>query len=228
MSRYRLLFLAICALAAVIVLSRYVPVRDLIDIFRSWIQDLGFLGLLAFVLIYLLITVLMVPVTGMTLAAGVAYGAWGFPLIIACATLSSAAAFLLGRHVAYQRVALLANDNAKFRVLKNAVNEEGWRVVALLRLSPVLPFGLQNYLLSVTDIKLGPYMLATALSLMPVSALYVYIGSLGQTFGEDSLIKWVLLGLGLIATGIMVWLVSKRAQAVLQNMQISDQVIRDD
>jgi uncharacterized membrane protein YdjX (TVP38/TMEM64 family) len=71
-------------------------------------------------------------------------------------------------------------------------------------------------------------MLATALSLMPISALYVYIGSLGQAAGEGSLIQWVLLGLGLVATGVMVWLVSKRAQAVLQNMQVSNPVIRDD
>jgi len=228
MSRYHLLFLAIAGLAVMIVLSRYVPVREWIDVFRSWIQGLGLLGVLAFVLAYTLITVLMVPVSGMTLAAGLAYGAWGFPLVIACATLSSAVAFLLGRHAAYNRVAQLANDNAKFRVLKDAVNEEGWRVVALLRLSPVLPFGLQNYLLSVTDIKLGPYMLATALSLMPVSALYVYIGSLGQTAGEDGLIKWVLLGFGLMATAMMVWMISKRAQTVLQNIQVSNPAVRDD
>jgi len=151
----------------------------------------------------------------LTLAAGFAFGVWGFPLVIVSATLAATLAFLLGRHVLRDRVSGWINQDKKLYSLNKVVSVEGWRVVGLLRLSPLIPFGMQNYLFSITEIRLGPYMLASAIGMMPGTALYVYIGALGQALGSASTIQWLFIAVGLIATGFVAWFVTKRANETL-------------
>ena len=116
----------------------------------------------------------------------------------------------------------MTGDNDKLRALNKAVSQEGWKVVGLMRLSPVFPFGLQNYLFSVTDIGLLPFVLATLFGIMPGTALYVYIGSLGQGAGGGGIFQWVLLGAGLVATFAVVWLITRKARTALEQMNLED------
>ena len=182
----------------------------------------GCAGSAAFIGLYVIITVVMGPAAALTLIAGLVYGVWGFPLVVGAATLAATTAFLIGRYLARDRVAKMAENNDKLRALDKAVSEEGWKVVGLMRLSPVFPFGLQNYLFSVTDIPLLPFVLATAIGIMPGTALYVYIGSLGQSGGDGGVLQWVLLGAGLIATFAVVWLITKKAREALEQMNLED------
>ena len=209
-------------LIALLVLWYFVPVEHWLKAFRDWIQGLGALGVLAFVVLYVIITAVMGPAAGLTLIAGLVYGAWGFPLVVGAATLAATTAFLIGRYVAYERVARMVDKNKKLRALNKAVSQEGWKVVGLLRLSPLFPFGLKNYLFSVTDIGLVPFVLATAIGIMPITALYVYIGSLGQTDAGGGALEWVLLGAGLVTTCAAVWLVTKKAREALERMNLEE------
>lgn len=193
------------------------PVKIWIDQFRAWILDLGVVGVVAFVLMYVLITVVLGPASALTLTAGLAYGAWGFPLVVLSATLAAAAAFLLGRYVARDRVTRWMNRDARLRSLNKAISDEGWRVVGLMRLSPLIPYGVQNYLFAVTQIGFVPFVLATIVGIMPATALYVYIGSLGQAVGRFSGLQGVLIIAGLVATLLVAWFVGKRAKAALAN-----------
>lgn len=45
--------------------------------------------------------------------------------------------------------------------------EEGWKMVLLLRLSPVIPFALLNYMLSLTPISFPDYVWTSALGIIP-------------------------------------------------------------
>ena len=153
------------------------PVREWIEGFQGWISELGALGVAVFVLLYVGVTVVLGPAWALTLVAGLAYGLWGLPLVVGAATLAACVAFLLGRHVARERVTKLVDDDRRLKALNRAVGQEGWKVVGLMRLSPVFPFGLQNYLFGVTDVAFVPYALATMLGILPGTALYVYIGS---------------------------------------------------
>lgn len=192
------------------------PVALWIDQLRNWILSLGLLGVVLFVALYVVVTIVLGPATALTLMAGLAYGIWGFVLVLFSATLASAVAFLLGRYVAYHPVKRWISSKPRLRALNRAVSEEGWRVVGLMRLSPVIPYGLQNYLFSVTDIKFVPYVLATLIGIMPASALYVYVGSLGQAVGKAGTLQWVLVLAGLCATALVAWIVGKRASAALE------------
>ena len=67
--------------------------------------------------------------------------------------------FFIARYLVRDRVLKLAEGNKKFMAIDKAIGENGFRVVALLRLSPLLPFSLGNYLYGLTSVKLVPYIL---------------------------------------------------------------------
>ncbi len=183
--------------------------------FQQWIEGLGVWGVVAFGVIYVVATVLLIPASPLTLVAGLAFGLWGFPLIVVAATVGAALAFLVARYVARNKVKAIVAKRPKFKAVDEAVTEEGWKIVALMRLSPLVPFNLQNYLFGVTDIAFTRYLAATFVGIMPGSLLYVYLGSLGQQSGGGSTGKWIFLGVGLIATAITVVLITRKAKARL-------------
>lgn len=209
------------ALLAVTAIWFLLPVREWIEGFQGWITGLGALGIAVFVALYVAVTVVLGPAWALTLVAGLAYGLWGIPLVVGSATLAACLAFLIGRHLARERVKKLVDDSGKLTALNRAVGKEGWKVVGLMRLSPVFPFGLQNYLFGVTEVGFVPYALATLVGIVPGTALYVYIGTLGNVGGEGGgPFRWALLVAGLIATFAVVWLVTKRARAELAELDL--------
>jgi hypothetical protein len=65
----------------------------------------------------------------------------------------------------------LLNRRPKYRKLDRAIAEDGWQVVVLMRLSPIVPFNLQNYALGVTDIPFMQYLTATLIGIAPGIAI---------------------------------------------------------
>lgn len=226
MKRLWQVLIALSVLGLLVWIWTLVPVATWIENLRLWILSLGAVGVAAFVSLYVLVTAVLGPSSGLTLMAGLAYGVWGFPLVVFSATLAAAVSFLLGRYVAHERVNQWMSNKPRLLALNRAVSEEGWRVVGLMRLSPIIPYGVQNYLFSVTHIGFGAYILATLVGIMPATALYVYIGSLGQAIGRASNLQWVLGAAGLMATALVAWFVSRRAKSALdRQIDIREQKI---
>ncbi len=78
--------------------------------------------------------------------------------------LAATASFLIARYLARDRIVAMAKNNKKFLAIDKAIGEDSFRVVTLLRLSPLLPFSLGNYLYGLTSVKLLPYILGRYLS----------------------------------------------------------------
>ena len=95
-------------------------------------------------------------------------------------------------------------------------------MVGLLRLSPLIPFNLSNYLYGLTAIAFIPYVLATLIGMLPGAVLYVYLGTIGKigleasqgTSGKSTL-EYVFLGVGLVAT-LIAHLVTRAARRALK------------
>ena len=68
--------------------------------------------------------------------------------------------------------------------MDEAVGREGFKIVALLRLSPLFPFSVLNYALGLTRVRLRDFVLASWLGMLPGTALYVYLGSLFTNVGD--------------------------------------------
>ncbi|MDA8870915.1 TVP38/TMEM64 family protein [Rhizobiaceae bacterium] len=218
------IIIGVVALAALIVAYRLLPISDWVESFRQWIEGLGPVGWVVFVVVYALTTFVLVPGSVLTLAAGVAFGLWGFPLVILGATLGSSLAFIAARYVFHDRVQEKVAAYPKFEAVNRAIGEEGWRVVGLLRLSPALPFSLQNWFLGLTPVGFWPAQIATFFGIMPGTLLYVWIGSLGGEAasggsGETSTLKYLVFGAGILATLVVTILVTKKAKAKLAEIE---------
>ena len=204
--------------AAVAGASLALPVGDWITVFERWIRGLGFWGVAIFALLFVATTVVLAPDWPLSIAGGFVYGFWALPVVLVAATIAATLAFLAGRYLLRDRVRRFLVGRPTLAAVDRAVAEDGWKIVALLRLSPAVPFNLQNYLFGVTAVPLLDYVAATAVGIVPASAFYVYLGALGKAArhdGSGKSLKFALLGLGLVATIAVAVLVTRKAKAKL-------------
>lgn len=203
------------SLAALLALSWLFPVQAWVQAFAAWIGGMGAWGVLIYGAAYAGALVVLLPAAPFTIGAGLIYGLWGFPLALGSATLGASLAFLVSRHLVRGRVARLIANRPGLRAVDRAVAEEGWRVVVLLRLSPLVPFNLQNYACGASSIGFWPYVAATGAGIAPGCLLYVYLGVAGRAGSGGGALRWALVALGLAATVAVTLLVGRRARAVL-------------
>jgi uncharacterized membrane protein YdjX (TVP38/TMEM64 family) len=131
---------------------------------------------IAFVAIYALLTIALVPGTAPSVAAGALFGAaWGSLLTVLGATLGATAAYLFARRVG--RAPLRAHTGARFARLDAWVARRGFLSVLYVRLIPIFPFNAVNYAFGMTSVSPRAYITATALGIVPGSVALVALGS---------------------------------------------------
>lgn len=212
---------AAAALAAgIIVAGRLLPVGEWLSAFQRTIAGLGLAGGALYGVVYVAAALLFVPGIVLTVGAGVAFGlVWGTVLVSIASTAAAAAAFLIARYAARARVEALARRNPKFGAIDRAIAKNGWKVVALLRLSPVVPFSISNYLYGLTSVRFAPYLAASWAAMLPATFLYVYLGAAGASLGqgrERNPWEWVLLAGGLAATAAVTVILARVARKELE------------
>jgi uncharacterized membrane protein YdjX (TVP38/TMEM64 family) len=214
------------AVIGLFVIARLLPIADWLRAFNEWIRGVGPVGMLVYAALYAAATVLMLPGWILTVGAGIAFGLFRGTVVVSIgATIGAALAFLIARYVAREAVARRFEGNEKFKAVDRAIGEQGWKIVGLLRLSPVVPFNLSNYFYGLTAVRFWPYVLASWIGMLPGTLLYVYLGVIGKTGLEAaagtqkgrSPLEYVFLGVGLLATVIVTVYVTKLARSALKN-----------
>jgi uncharacterized membrane protein YdjX (TVP38/TMEM64 family) len=199
--------------------SRLLPVAVWTKQLEAWISGLGAAGYLAFFGIYVVGALLFVPGAALTIAAGFLFGLVRGTLIVsAAATTAAALAFLIARHAARGAVEARARKDRRFTAIDKAIGERGWKIVALLRLSPAVPFSLSNYFYGLTAIRFWPYVLTSWLAMLPATVLYVYLGAAGKAAARGAgrtTLENAYLGLGLAATVVVTIYLTKVARKAL-------------
>jgi uncharacterized membrane protein YdjX (TVP38/TMEM64 family) len=200
------LIITIAAIAAIAILARSFHLGALFAAALDRIHALGALAPPLFILIYIAGAVLFVPGAILTIGGGALFGLWwGTVYVSIGATIGATAAFVIGRYLARGWVRARLEGNPRFAAIDDAVGREGWKIVALTRLSPVFPFNLLNYAYGLTAVSLRDYVIATWAGILPGTVLYVYIGSLGGTLAHPGAAhrtraQWALNIVGLLAT----------------------------
>lgn len=210
------------ALGALLLLSH--AAGDPISRFAAWALSLGPAAPLAFATVYALAVVALVPASVLTLAAGAIFGvAKGVVIVFVAATVGACLAFLLARSVARTAAARWMAGKPRFAAVDRAVASQGRRIVLLLRLSPVVPFGLLNYALGLTRVRFTDYAIG-CIGMLPGTVLYVYTGSAiglaaaaaGGAGRTRTPTEWALFGAGLAATLVATLLVTRAARRSLR------------
>ena len=150
-------------------------VAELLTAAEGW----GWVGHVVLGLVYVVSTVALVPASALTLGIGFLYGPIeGTATVLPAATVGATLSFMLGRRMLRGWVAKQAARHARFGALEAAVAKDGFKILLLVRLSPVFPFNVVNYLFGLTSISLPRYMVGSFLAMLPGTLLYATIGSM--------------------------------------------------
>lgn len=215
----------IITVLALLAIARLLPMGQFIESLSATVKGMGVWGPLVFALVYVVATVLMLPGAALTLAAGAIFGLlWGTVAVSIGSTMGASLAFLISRYLARAAVERRLGRFPKFRAVDRAVSEGGWKIVAMLRLSPAVPFNLQNYIYGLTAIRFWPCIIASWIAMLPGTFMYVYLGYAGRAgvaaaTGEStgrSPAQWTMLGVGLLATIAVTIYVTKLASRAIK------------
>jgi uncharacterized membrane protein YdjX (TVP38/TMEM64 family) len=203
----------------------------------EWVRNLGPRGALIYSLIYVVGAAFFVPETLLTAASGFLYGpVYGTLLVAPASVLAASVSFLLTRSVARDWVARHVARSPRFTAIDHGVGKHGFKIVLLIRLQPVfLPFAVLNYGLGLTRVRLRDYVLASAIGMLPLNILYVYLGSALHdlthlvrgnlqrgTVGEQALF-WI----GLAVTALLVLAMGRIAHQALRQQLDTPDVSKD-
>ena len=210
------------AFAAALPTCYYLYHHGILLFFDEWIKAQGAAGVFAFAIAYVVIAVfLLAPSELMWVTAGAIFGAWGAAVVVVSSVIESLVVFLLSRHVLRPKVRLLLGKRPLLRAIDAAIRSQSWQVAILLRFNALVPFNFQNYFFGATDIGLVPYTITTLLGIMPFTAMYVYVGTVGRTiafnegFGPSNL---PVLLLSLPVTVGLIFLVGWKTKQKLEEM----------
>jgi uncharacterized membrane protein YdjX (TVP38/TMEM64 family) len=137
-------------------------------------------------LAYIVATVFFIPGSILTLGAGYAFNLAFSSTFVAIlvgvvsvwvgASIGSLVAFLLARYVFTDQVAKLSAKFKIFRAIDKAMETEGFKVTFLLRLTPLIPYNVFNYVMGLTKVSTLSFCLAS-FGMLPGTIVYVFIGT---------------------------------------------------
>jgi len=157
----------------------------------------------------------MIPGSIFDLAGGALFGPYlGSLFNLAGGSLGAALAFLVARYIARDWVQTRAGPRTKGII--QSVEADGWKFVAFVRLVPIFPYNVVNYLLGLTRIPFHHYMIATIVFMAPSTVVYTWIGHAGRQAiaGDTDNLRYALLVLGLIAVLLVLPRIYKKVRGV--------------
>src|SRR5258706_5579077 len=213
--------LAIAILFGLYALVRQLPLLRWIVEGARIVRGFGWAGVLATVLAIYLLTLLLVPVIPLIVAAGWLYGPAAAVLSLIAAVASAATSFALAR--AFRRAAArqALYERPRARALADLAAEGGILTVTLIRLSPLLPFTPSNAVLGLTPMRLRDLVIGTLVGMAPGAILYSWAGSLlpdveaierRETIHGP--VVWILVAVALAAAAILAGAAARRLRRV--------------
>jgi uncharacterized membrane protein YdjX (TVP38/TMEM64 family) len=205
------------------------PVDKVVAQLDVLLGRLGPFAMIGFAVLYILDALILGPAWLFALVAGLAFGlVKGILLVWVSATTAAAAGFLVSRYFARHRIEKLVKKNEKYEAVDRAIRRHGWKVVLLLRASPLLPYTVSNYLYGLTAVDFLHHLFATAVGIVPMVAVYVSIGAAGREAalaaaqgGHHNVVELVVLGIGIVFTVSAAILITRAARRELAEMRVA-------
>lgn len=181
---------------------------------------------LAFIVIHICGVMAFVPATVFAVAGGALFGFTdGVIYSLIGGSLGAIGAFLVGRYVAGRFIAARLQNSPRAAAIDRAVSNDGGRILFLLRLSPVMPFNVLNYLLGASSVRLKDFAAASA-GMLPGTMVGAYAGRMagealalaGQTHPVWNSSYYEALVAGLFATILAAVAVGRAARRALRNV----------
>lgn len=196
-------WLAVLAAVGVgIWLSRSVFQVDVNDL-RNWILSFGWWSPILYIAIYTVRPLIFFPASILSLAGGLAFGAWlGTLYTIIGATLGALLSFYVAQTLGKSLVRKKWGGNAA--KIQQQMERNGFLYVLLFRLIPVINFDLISYVAAIAKVRFLPFALATLIGIIPGTFAYNFLGSSFVTGNPKIILLAVLVFILLTVVPIII------------------------
>ncbi|WP_018862474.1 MULTISPECIES: TVP38/TMEM64 family protein [unclassified Thioalkalivibrio] len=190
------------------------PLQDV----EAWLASWGAGAYMVFVLAFVVLALFPLPSTFWILLGGALFGPFtGGALSLLAATIAAIIAFTLARTLLQPWLEpRLGPRSAR---LREDVEAEGWRVVALTRLVPVFPFAPTNYALGLVRMPLTVFTVTTLVALIPSLFAYSWLGHATREMVAGDADNRVQLGLAILAVLALVLLLPRLLHRIWQGQK---------
>jgi uncharacterized membrane protein YdjX (TVP38/TMEM64 family) len=142
---------------------------------RAELDGVG--GLVLVVVLSLLHSVVFYPAEILDAAVGFVYGFWvGLALVMGGWMLNAFVAYEIGRYGA-RPLLHRAFGRVRFERYEQMIERGGIGLLIGMRLVPIVPFSLFTYAAGAAKVPLGRLLWTTAVGYLPITALFVYLGT---------------------------------------------------
>lgn len=195
------------------------PLKEWLLAIAEELKALGPIAVVAYLASYTVLSLVLFPAALLSIAAGVTWGTVGGAAVaVPATTLAASAAFVIARYFFSGRFRAWLLDKPRLSAVEGAVNDKGSTLVFLLRLSPMLPFPILNYVFGLTRVPFRGFAIATFFGMIPVTTMWAYVGDVGsrlvgaaQDVGDAEIIAGVVGGLITLAVTLWVGKAARRA-----------------
>lgn len=174
----------------------------------GWLVTQGLLGALAFILLFVLWGLLL-PKGPMVAFAGYTYGLQnGLAISYLGATLAIMLGFFIARYWGRRHAKRWLSTRPRLAAYEQAIAADAGKIVALMRLSPVVPFQIQNYLYGLSNMRMRTCIVASWFGMLPAMLAPLLLGSSFNDGGGH----WWMAVIGLAATVTAATVIARRAR----------------
>ncbi|ALP52425.1 hypothetical protein Tel_04295 [Candidatus Tenderia electrophaga] len=199
---------------AIFILGRIVDLQSYFETAQQWSWRLGAWGPVAFGALYIVAMLFLLPGTPFTILAALLFGTlWGYVTMLSATTIAATVAFFMSRYVAKDRLEKQLSGLDDYHKVRRWVETNHWLAIPFLRVMPMFPFAINNYVLGLTNIPFWIYMIASMAIFVPMTGVMI--------FGAQSLyramvageVAWGMIG-GAVAAGLVILLLGMTGKKV--------------
>ncbi len=175
-------------------------------------------GLVSLGVICFIGALIFMPRIPACVVGGLFFGLAAVPVTLVGSTFGALIAFLLSRYLLRARVSRLVDRRPTWKLLLDAVDAEGWRLLGMLRLASPVPGSASNYMFGLTGIGVFPYLAATFFGSAPQIFAFVYLGAASRSAldpGSVSTAKLLFTLAGCVLTLVAVVVTGRRVKSLL-------------
>lgn len=203
----------------------------------SWFKERnGWGGWGVYVGFYTGVVALFIPGVVFIMGAGFIFGFWrGLLAVWIGGAVGQALAFLLARYLLQDWVeSFIRKKWKRWKYINAAIENDGWKLVLIMRLSPIIPYNLLNIAMATTSIHFWSFTMVSAVGIVFECGLFCYIGTIadsitsivsGDAEKSTKAFQWVLLGLSLamaVLGAVFVSVMIRRAIKKAESLELEE------
>lgn len=170
----------------------------------------------------------LLPTYSQAILAGFAFGiAWGFPAALVGFAGASIIGYFIADRVARKKVEAEIHHHPKAEIVRDAFIRHGFLralgILTLLRVPPNSPFALMNYIMSVSGVRLVPFLIATVVGMAPRTLAAVWIGSGIESWDDRETPRWMFIT-GIVLVLLILGLLGKLANKAIEQAMKSGEL----